>query len=365
MDTVGPVTKSFSGFQYLLLFICWITRWGEGVPLRDRSAKEVSRAITIVKNRNVAPEILKSDRAREYLAGAVEEVLSETAHELNIRYSHHRMGRSERYGRSVVEGGRTLLIAAAAPATMWTLAVLWFIFVKNRVVHSATGESPFKGRHKREYDLEKLHVFGATVIYCPPPELTNKTERFQPRGIEGRFWGVDVDCGGFIVIPKGVKLELLTSRDIVVTADLKFYDFINPPSIPSQILTQANYSDVALAVWDSGSPLGNKNENQNRNGHSNQKSVGPIEKAQERNKEIDGHHGVFRPATANELKNCDVLNSYILESEKDDHGYLRPKARFVADGRGEEKSDGDTEKMKGAASAKVIRVCLAWLLSMP
>ena len=358
-DTIGPWVRSFSGFVYLIVFTSWAARWMDGIPTRDRTAGEVVRAMRTVQLRNGIPLNYAHDGAREYLAAAVTECMGAAKRKLNVRYKHNRMGRSERGGESAQEGTRTLLIASGAPTTLWPLASNHWFWTKNRVKHSATGQQPHHYKNGFDFDTNKMHIFGATVVYMLPPELVKKTNRSEPRGIEGRFWGVDIDCSAFIVAPKQLKLEFIKSSDLILTRDLKFFDFIVEPSVPygiENLRDEHEQSDgdgesdnddewpeelahgmIQLPNDESNDETGRKQAFANvesSKSHPSSSNAKPTTKAesklQAKLKEVDGHAGAFRQASEQEIRNNRAIRGFIFEYEKRDG---RDKARAVVDSK--------------------------------
>jgi transposase InsO family protein len=68
VDLTGPHNRSKNGFTYLLTAICSFTKYLILVPLRDKTALAVARAL--VKNVYLVygtPEIQMSDQGREFI----------------------------------------------------------------------------------------------------------------------------------------------------------------------------------------------------------------------------------------------------------------------------------------------------------
>jgi hypothetical protein len=78
---------------------------------------------------------------------------------------------SERGNRPLFDAVRTLLIKADLPACFWPFAIKHVVYVRNRVCHATTGDSPYYIVTGEKPSLKNLKVFGrrAYVLILPTP----------------------------------------------------------------------------------------------------------------------------------------------------------------------------------------------------
>ncbi|CAC5365508.1 unnamed protein product [Mytilus coruscus] len=104
-DIMGPLPVSGpSKYQYVLVFICYFTKYVEFIPLSDIKASTVAKAfIENVLCRHGSPSFLYSDRGSNYLSNIVRETckLFEITKTHTTSYHPQCNGQSERMMRSV------------------------------------------------------------------------------------------------------------------------------------------------------------------------------------------------------------------------------------------------------------------------
>ena len=76
MDTVS--CREVDGFKYILTVICLFSRWSRLIPIVDRRGEEIGeKLLTVVMAPCYQfPVVLRSDNAREFIAGAVAHINS-------------------------------------------------------------------------------------------------------------------------------------------------------------------------------------------------------------------------------------------------------------------------------------------------
>jgi hypothetical protein len=72
-------------------------------------------------------------------------------------------GGAEMYNNTLGVKVRTLLCGSGLLAKFWSTALLHAVYLHNRLVHSATGKTPFEGWHNRKPDNMFLKIFGSRV----------------------------------------------------------------------------------------------------------------------------------------------------------------------------------------------------------
>lgn len=146
IDTIGPLMKSNNGYQYALTIICDLTKYLVAVPLLDKSAKTVARAIFEKFILVYGPmRCIRTDRGTEYCNEVMNELLElmKTEHKKSTAYHHESLGTVERNHRFLNEYLRAYLNGNLAE---WDVYLGYFAFYYN-TAKSTTNDmkySPFE-----------------------------------------------------------------------------------------------------------------------------------------------------------------------------------------------------------------------------
>jgi hypothetical protein len=80
---------------------------------------------------------------------------------------------SERGNRTLLDAARTLLFEADLPACWWPFAIKHVLYVRNRVRHATTGNSPYYRVTGEKPSLKNLKVFGGRAYFLILPTPSN------------------------------------------------------------------------------------------------------------------------------------------------------------------------------------------------
>jgi hypothetical protein len=126
---------------------------------------------------------------------------------------------SERGNIKSFDAARTLLIEADLPACFWPFAIKNVFYVRNRVRHATTGDSPYYMVTGEKPSLKNLKVFGcrAYVLVLPTP---SKIERRAEPGIllECLLYGV---YQALVPSKDGGESKIITSRHVTFDEELR------------------------------------------------------------------------------------------------------------------------------------------------
>jgi hypothetical protein len=86
---------------------------------------------------------------------------------------------------------RSLLYGSGFPAKYWSAALVHSIYLHNRLVHLATGSTPFEVYNKQQPDLEYLKTFGSRVCVKRSGDRRAKLDRHDFQGIFLGFTATD------------------------------------------------------------------------------------------------------------------------------------------------------------------------------
>ena len=147
-------------------------------------------------------------------------------------YSPHQNGTAERAWRTLFDMARCLLIESKLPRNLWTYAVMYAAYTRNRCFNQRTGQTPFRMFTGKVPDVSKLHVFGS-VCYS----YERKVKKLDPRAKKGIFVGYDRSSPAYLVYdPSSRKI----SRHRCVEFTEKFPHSLDAPAekkfVPTKVL---------------------------------------------------------------------------------------------------------------------------------
>ena len=103
-------------------------------------------------------ELARSDAFRTAMLKEFEYIVEPTGAD-----SPSQNGGAEIYNNTLAVKVRTLLYGSGLPAKFWSAALLHSVYLHNRLVHSATGITPFEGWYGRKPNVAYLKTFGSRV----------------------------------------------------------------------------------------------------------------------------------------------------------------------------------------------------------
>ena len=196
-DLAGPINPvGREGFRYVIMFTCNYSGCIFSYLLKHKSdAVNAFRKFIA----DVAPygkiEILRSDSGGEFL-GSFKELAIQHAikQEFSCAYSSHQNGRAERQWRTHFNLVRCIMAQNNVPKFLWTYALKYSVYVKNRCYNSRIGKTPFEIMTGICPNINKLEVFGAKCFAY----VQNK-QKLDDRAKEGMFLGFDCSSPAYLV----------------------------------------------------------------------------------------------------------------------------------------------------------------------
>ena len=135
-----------------------------------------------------------------------------------VPYAHQRNGKSERYIRTIEEGGQALLADSGLPMSFWLDAVLTRQYLINRLPTSTLPENvtPFEViTGGRKPDLSHLHVWGCDCFVAVPNEIRAKA---GPKRFRAIFVGYEEHRVGWRV--RSLEGKYSFSNDVIFNENL-------------------------------------------------------------------------------------------------------------------------------------------------
>lgn len=233
-DIVGPLEASYPDrYRYFATFQDDHSRYGFAGMMRRKSdvgdvfiafahrfssmGSTFTGIMTVPKdhedfleNISLCIKRLHSDNAKEYLrlgtdlGGGVDKSYAPP-------YTPELNAIAERVNRTIADASRSMLIQANLPTCLWPFAIKHVIYVRNRILHSATKQIPYTLVTGEKPNLKNVRVFGCAAFVLKKPEGTN----FDARAAEGVLLEI-MDYGVYKVLVKAEKntYSLVESRHV-------------------------------------------------------------------------------------------------------------------------------------------------------
>lgn len=144
LDLVGPLDRDDYGNVYILTLQCELTKFVEAYPLKNKSAKEVARALA--ENfilRYGVPKIIATDRGSEFISKVMVELcnilgISKT---VSTAYHHESIGSLENVHKTL---GAYLRIQTNNNTSAWSSWIPYWCFSYNTTVNTVTKYTPYE-----------------------------------------------------------------------------------------------------------------------------------------------------------------------------------------------------------------------------
>eukprot|EP00731_Ephydatia_muelleri_P033160 Em0025g116a len=159
-------------------------------------------------------QILRTDGGGEYISKEFKDFLKLKGihHEMTVRDTPEQNGVAERMNRTLCESGRAMLFHAELSKGFWAEAINTAVYIRNRLITSATGETPYFWCFGEAADVSHLRVFGCMAFAHVPDD---KRQKFDKKAWKLRFVG-------YADNQKGYRLWDSEKRRCIVLKDVIF-----------------------------------------------------------------------------------------------------------------------------------------------
>ncbi|CAI7920829.1 unnamed protein product, partial [Closterium sp. NIES-54] len=221
MDLWGPVrTSSLGGAVYVLSLIDDFTRRVWSFPLPNKESATIAKVLR-QWHKDVELECgrklkaVRSDRGGEFLGDAVKAWKAEFGikTQLSVADTPQHNGVVERWHMTMAEGIRTLLVDSGLPARLWGEALMWVVWVKNRVIQSAL---PASITPMEAWYGQKPHVGMARIWGCMGSVMLHGHEKggkLDARAVMCVCVGVDMESKGWRMLDPSL-MRIRIARDV-------------------------------------------------------------------------------------------------------------------------------------------------------
>jgi hypothetical protein len=214
VDVLGPIeTESRDGHKYAIGFV---DSWSRYVTVyfmktRDEVPDKIEKYFAEVGT----PKTLVTDGAREFTSRYMEQMCRRRGvrQEISAPYTPEENGKIERIWGTVVGMSRCILATAGLGKEYWTYALNHAFYIKNRILHSGIGITPFELYNGKKPDLRDLKTFGCLCYVFIEKQFRKK---FDARANEAIFLGYDGNSKTVIfgTLEENGELKIKKSRNV-------------------------------------------------------------------------------------------------------------------------------------------------------
>ena len=224
MDICGPYpVQGPRGERYFFSILDDKSNWGFtfGLKLKsDAFSCYLSTEAFLERSNGVVVLTIRCGGELELTAGRMGDHLTSKGIvvQRTVPYAHQQNGKSERYIRTIEEGGQALLADSGLPMSFWLDAVLTRQYLVNRLPTSTLPENvtPFEVMtNGRKPDLSHLRVWGCECYVAVPNELRGKA---GPRRFRAVFVGYEEHRVGWRV--RNLDGKYSFSNDVIFNESL-------------------------------------------------------------------------------------------------------------------------------------------------
>ncbi|CAI7742513.1 unnamed protein product [Closterium sp. NIES-53] len=223
VDLVGPMkAKGDGGALYSMTMVDDYTRLTWSFPLAKKS--DAARVIIeewlpmVERESGKRVKAIHSDRGGEFLGAEFWSWLKRHGikQQLTTAYTPQSNGVAERVNRTIIEGGRMILVDSGLPLRFWPLAIRHATIIKNWVLTHVGGQHwvPMEKWSGKKPLVDMLRVFGCMGLVHVPKE---KHDKLQAAAV----WAVHL---GLARGSKGWLMWDPKSNTIFTTRDAKFME---------------------------------------------------------------------------------------------------------------------------------------------
>jgi hypothetical protein len=242
MDICGPYpVQGPRGEKYFFSVLDDKSNWGFtfGLKLKsDAYSHYLTTEAFLERSNGVVVLAIRCGGELELTAGRMGDYLASKGIivQRTVAYAHQQNGKSERYVRTIEEGGQALLADAGLPMSFWLDAVLTRQYLVNRLPTSTLPENttPFEViTSGRKPDLSHLRVWGCECYVAVPNEIRGKA---GPKRFHAIFVGYEEHRIGWHVRALDGKYSF--SNDVIFDESLS--GRLGVPRSPSSSTVEAS-----------------------------------------------------------------------------------------------------------------------------
>ena len=155
---------------------------------------------------------LRADNGGEYTSTDFEDFLKEKGirHETTVPHSPQQNGVAERMNRTLQEAALSMILHAGLTKAFWAEAICNAAYVRNRVITTATGVTPYERWYGKKPDVSNLRVFGC-IAYAQVPDSSR--QKLDQKAVKMRFVGYSLTQKGYRLYDEN-RQKIFSRRDV-------------------------------------------------------------------------------------------------------------------------------------------------------
>nr|GFA92376.1 hypothetical protein [Tanacetum cinerariifolium] len=209
MDLCGPMrVQTINGKKYILVIVDDYSRftWVEFLRSKDETLDVVIKFIIQIQvGLNKTVRYVRTDNGIEFVNHTMTEYYERIGifHQKSVPRTPQQNSVVERWNRTLVEAGRTMLIFSKASMFLWVEAVATACYTQNRsLIYTRHHKTPYKLVHNKKPDLTFFRVFGAL---CYPTNDSDDLGKRQPTADTRLFVGYAPSRKGYQIYNKRTR----------------------------------------------------------------------------------------------------------------------------------------------------------------
>ena len=213
-DILGPFeVPSLNGSKYAITFIDEHLKYSV-VKFMSKKSQAFEKFKEYVAESGT-PQRLRTDNGAEYTSKQFKDYCrdSKIKQEFTVPETPQQNGVAERFNRTLVEMGRSLLIQAKLPKRYWVRALSTAAHIRNLTVtiNSSQGKSPFELFTGKPPRRNHLRVFGCTA-YVMKRKINLK--KLDSRSVKAKFIGYD-DRSTAYILQEFNSQKIVKARNVI------------------------------------------------------------------------------------------------------------------------------------------------------
>lgn len=240
VDLVGPMrVRGEGGARFFMTLVDDWSRmtWSMALLHKGDAARAIIEEWLPMVERETGKRLkaIRSDRGGEFLGAAFQSWLRRQGikHQLTIAYTPQSNGVAERANRTIIEGGRSVLVESGLPLRFWVQAVRHATMVKNRVLTLVGGQHwvPMERWSGKEPLVDMLRVFGCMGFSLIPKV---KRDKLGATAVWAVHLGLAQGSKGWLMWDPKAN-SIFTTRDARFLEGLMYKDWVergNKVTIP-------------------------------------------------------------------------------------------------------------------------------------
>ena len=217
-DLCSPFKTSIGNFRYFITWIKAKTCFTNIDFIRNKECSTITASFKnymawLLRQKNANVKRIRNNNGSKYTGREFQDICAKFSiiHETTLPHTPEHNGIAQRYNWTLQEGALTIQHDARLSSRFWVSAIHTTNFIKNRILHSCLGTSPYQAFWGTKPRIDWLRIYGSKC-WALIPKATRTKNQF--RSLEGMFVGYYNNLKAYrIWIPK--TNTVLKARDVI------------------------------------------------------------------------------------------------------------------------------------------------------